>query len=52
MPYISQNKYKQKNCICFIIWWNGLFGFGAGFLITRTYYLRKKWQDGSMIADS
>ena len=33
-----------------IIWWNGLFGFGVGFLITWTYYLSKKWQDGSRIA--
>lgn len=27
-----------------IIWWNGLFGFGTGFLITWTYYLSGKWQ--------
>lgn len=27
-----------------IIWWNGLFGFGTGFLITWTYYLSNRWQ--------
>ena len=27
-----------------IIWWNGLFGFGTGLLITWTYYLSKRWQ--------
>lgn len=27
-----------------IIWWNGLFGFGTGFLITWTYYLSGRWQ--------
>ncbi|MCH5264179.1 MAG: hypothetical protein J1F42_14830, partial [Lachnospiraceae bacterium] len=32
-----------------IIWWNGLFGFGAGFLITWTYYLSNRWQKKSAI---
>lgn len=27
-----------------IIWWNGMFGFGVGFLITWTYYLSGLWQ--------
>ena len=29
-----------------IIWWNGLFGFGTGLLITWTYYLSNRWQNG------
>lgn len=32
-----------------IIWWNGLFGFGVGFLITWTYYLSNRWQKKSSI---
>lgn len=32
-----------------IIWWNGLFGFGAGFLITWSYYLSNLWQKKSSI---
>ena len=32
-----------------IIWWNGLFGFGMGFLITWSYYLSNLWQRGSSI---
>ena len=35
-----------------IIWWNGLFGFGVGFLITWSYYLSGKWQDNALIARS
>ena len=27
-----------------IIWWNGLFGFGTGFLITWTYYISNRWK--------
>ena len=27
-----------------IIWWNGLFGFGMGFLISWSYYLSGRWQ--------
>ena len=29
-----------------IIWWNGLFGFGMGFLITWTFYLSGRWKRG------
>ena len=32
-----------------IIWWNGLFGFGTGFLIAWTYYLSGHWQKKSSI---
>ena len=32
-----------------IIWWNGLFGFGTGFLIAWTYYLSGHWQKKSAI---
>lgn len=32
-----------------IIWWNGLFGFGTGFLITWTYYLSNQWQKNSSV---
>ena len=32
-----------------IIWWNGLFGFGTGFLITWTYYLSGRWQRNAEI---
>ena len=32
-----------------IIWWNGLFGFGMGFLIAWTYYLSNRWQKKSSI---
>lgn len=32
-----------------IIWWNGMFGFGVGFLITWTYYLSNRWQRNSAI---
>ena len=32
-----------------IIWWNGLFGFGAGFLITWSYYLSNLWLRNSSI---
>ena len=33
-----------------IIWWNGLFGFGMGFLITWSYYLSGRWQKNAAIA--
>lgn len=33
-----------------VIWWNGLFGFGVGFIITWSYYLSGKWQKNSSIA--
>ena len=32
-----------------IIWWNGLFGFGMGFLISWTYYLSGRWRKNSAI---
>ena len=32
-----------------IIWWNGLFGFGTGFIITWSYYLSGRWQRNSAI---
>ena len=31
-----------------IIWWNGLFGFGTGFLISWTYYLSGRWQKNAI----
>ena len=34
-----------------IIWWNGLFGFGVGFLIAWSYYLSGRWQKGAMIEE-
>ncbi len=27
-----------------IIWWNGLFGFGVGFIITWTFYFSGRWK--------
>ncbi len=33
-----------------IIWWNGIFGFGMGFIITWTYYLSGKWQRNSSLS--
>ncbi len=35
-----------------IIWWNGLFGFGTGFLISWSYYLSGKWQKNARISGS
>lgn len=32
-----------------IIWWNGLFGFGIGCMITWSYYLSGKWQKNAAI---
>ena len=32
-----------------IIWWNGIFGFGMGFVITWIYYLSGKWQNNAAI---
>ena len=26
-----------------VIWWNGIFGFGMGFLIAWSYYLSGRW---------
>ena len=33
-----------------IIWWNGLFGFGMGFLITWSYYLSGRWKKNAELA--
>ena len=35
-----------------VIWWNGLFGFGMGFLITWSYYLSGRWQRNAAIANA
>ena len=35
-----------------IIWWNGLFGFGTGCLITWSYYLSGRWQRNAALTDS
>ena len=32
-----------------IIWWNGLFGFGVGFLITWSYYLSGLWMKNTAV---
>lgn len=32
-----------------IVWWNGLFGFGVGFLIAWSYYLSGHWKQGSVL---
>ncbi len=32
-----------------IIWWNGIFGFGMGFLITWTFYLSGIWKKNAML---
>lgn len=29
-----------------IVWWNSLFGFGTGLILTWTYYFSKRWQKG------
>lgn len=33
-----------------IIWWNGLFGFCTGFLISWIYYISERWKKNSTIA--
>ena len=35
-----------------ILWWNGLFGFTMGFIITWIYYLSGRWQNNSLISRS
>lgn len=35
-----------------IIWWNGIFGFGLGFIITWSYYLSGRWQRNSSLSDT
>jgi Na+-driven multidrug efflux pump len=32
-----------------IIWWNGLFGFGLGFVISWGYYLSGKWRNNASL---
>lgn len=32
-----------------IIWWNGIFGFGMGFIVTWIYYLSGKWQNNAAV---
>lgn len=32
-----------------IIWWNGLFGFGMGFIVCWIYYLSGRWQTKAKI---
>lgn len=34
-----------------IIWWNGMFGFGVGFLIAWTYYLSGRWQRNAVVRE-
>ena len=33
-----------------VIWWNGLFGFSIGFLISWGYYLSGRWQKNATIS--
>ena len=33
-----------------IIWWNGIFGFGTGFIISWCYYLSGRWKNNSSIS--
>ncbi len=33
-----------------IIWWNGIFGFGLGFIITWSCYLSGVWKKNSSIS--
>ena len=28
-----------------VIWWNGIFGFGTGFLIAWAHYLSGRWME-------
>ncbi|MBQ8086974.1 MAG: MATE family efflux transporter [Clostridia bacterium] len=32
-----------------MIWWNGLFGFGLGFIISWSYYLSGRWQRNASV---
>ena len=34
-----------------VIWWNGIFGFGLGFLVTWTFYLTGSWLKGLTFHD-
>lgn len=35
-----------------IIWWNGIFGFGMGFIIIWSYYLSGRWLRNSSLSDT
>lgn len=35
-----------------IIWWNGLFGFGCGFIVTWSYYLSGLWKKNAALTES
>ena len=32
-----------------IIWWNGLFGFGIGLIVSWLFYFSRRWQDNAGI---
>lgn len=32
-----------------IIWWNGLFGFGIGLIVSWLFYFSRRWQDNATI---
>ncbi len=32
-----------------IIWWNGMFGFSVGFIVTWTFYLTGRWQKSASL---
>lgn len=34
-----------------IVWWNGIFGFGAGFLIMWTVYFSGMWQSNAQVSE-
>ena len=34
-----------------IIWWNGIFGFGAGFIMTWGYYISGRWKINTEVRD-
>ena len=35
-----------------IIWWNGIFGFGVGFMLTWGYYISGRWKHNTEIRDA
>lgn len=35
-----------------IIWWNGIFGFGVGFLITWSYYISGRWLKNTAVTEA
>jgi len=35
-----------------VVWWNGIFGFGTGFLISWTYYLGGRWMKDNTQGES